>query len=200
MGWWSSAPGRDAPRERGPQRAGRFCALYALRWTESSPRRASQRSPRLCPASTPQSNAGERGSALGSQAHASSRPVSTGLRPMWWRQDLAPEARRWGGSLLPARLDTAVVSRPRLWNCERRCPRSALAAAGPADRGPRAAGPIYGWSTEGFDTALRRLRLSRDCPGSATRAPEPPRSLQGAWPVCSHRPPMLPGRKGKRQG
>jgi hypothetical protein len=29
----------------------------------------------------------------------------------------------------------------------------ALAAAGPADRGPRAAGPIYGWFTEGFDTA-----------------------------------------------
>jgi hypothetical protein len=32
-------------------------------------------------------------------------------------------------------------------------PRPALAAAGPADRGPRAAGPIYGWFTAGFDTA-----------------------------------------------
>ena len=32
-------------------------------------------------------------------------------------------------------------------------PRPALAAAGPVDRGPRAAGPIHGWFTEGFDTA-----------------------------------------------
>ena len=32
-------------------------------------------------------------------------------------------------------------------------PRPALATAGPADRGPRAAGPIYGWFTKGFDTA-----------------------------------------------